>query len=166
MESFWRACAGGDFKAVLKMLRTDNTLATAVDENGMTCLHWAARHFHMGAIKYITAIEGVNLNARTIFGSTAFTELLGDRLDSQLESTAPRIIKAIKLFVGLNKDIVNQCHILNESPLQLAVKFHHIKVVKQLVKLGSDVNHRDSNGASVLHIAAHTMRVDSIFDED
>ena len=164
MESFWRACKKGEFKAVINMLEMDKKFIRATDgkHGNWTCLHWAAEHCEPEAIKYITTTEGVDVDAKSTSGDTAFGVLLRKRSGSQLESVSfyARINEAIKSFVKVNKEIVNQCDTWTYSPLQWAVEYHNIEVVKLLVKLGCDVNHKNLLGHSALRISSLAMRID------
>ena len=160
MERFWSACQIQNWSAVIDMLQNDKSLIRFRDENHWTGLHYATHYLDTGAIKYMLAMEDVDIDARDFSGATAFDflfRLRGDHFAYNFE-----VIEAVQLFIEKNKKVVNHCDNNNVSLLQCALRNQHILVVKKLTEYGSDVNHINGFNASVLQVAAETLRVDCI----
>lgn len=175
MTEFLIACENGDFEKVLEKLFIDTTdeldrneLLRQKGRKGWNCLHWAVHYGDDARTRFLLKImEEKDVTAKDADGQTAFKiaccPLAGIDEPNDFDSPEPTA-EIIKMLFQENNNFINCCDNQNVSPLQCAIKYKHIDVVKLLIDLGALVNHKSGDGVfkSVLHTAATYAREDVI----
>ncbi|XXH01220.1 hypothetical protein Hte_007574 [Hypoxylon texense] len=143
-----RAAARGWYESV-RVLLDYKCDATLVDEEGRTALHFAAADGHVPAgeellkkhIEILTSKDKTNLSAvhYAIRNNEAeFAKILLDKFYTRIDKET--------CLDDLNGSTIQY----GETPLISAVKADQLEVVRQLLKLGADTEHRDSSGQTAL----------------
>ena len=173
MEIFLESCETNNFEVAKEMLQNNRELRQQyfglTDKTfGRNCLHWALHYNDIGMVKHLLTFKELDVNALDNSGETIFMAAL--KYVPQRSSNGimmefcPKepVIEMIKLLLEVNSDFINWCSsIKQQSPLQVAMQGQSLDVIKLLIQLGSDVNHK-SIGSSVLHEAAEHLRMDVI----
>lgn len=172
MDQFLAACEGGNFYEVRTLLETSDAslrsmmLSGTEDDNGWSCLHWAAWHSDIMWTNYLLAITELDINAKDQEGKTAFHVALKPRVSDILykhETYPVAPLEVVKLLLEANINFIF-CRvpygIFKIYPMDLAMKDLHIDIVKLFIRF-FDVE-RKINGYNVLHIAARHARMDCI----
>ena len=133
------------------------------DSDGCTPLEVAAAENNVDMIRALTEGVGANMNSDK---GTVFVHIDASR-DKQTvidrEQTPQHVMKKDQLDTFIN---AWKCLMADYedgfSPLTLAVKEGHVDAVRDLVELGADVNHEDSDGCTPREMAAAHDNVDMI----
>jgi uncharacterized protein len=144
------AAMGGD-RAAVRALVTGGEDVNAAQGDGMTALHWAARHGDVDLIKMLLA-AGANVKATTRLAN--YTPLL---MAAELGSAG-----AIDALIAAGADPKGTTE-SGVSPLMLASAAGHADAVKTLISRGADVDAAEpKRGTTALMFAAANQRTDAI----
>jgi uncharacterized protein len=137
--------------AAVRALITAGEDVNAAQGDGMTALHWAARHGDGDLVKMLLS-AGANVRATTRLGN--YTPLL---MASQAGQAA-----AIEALVAAGADLKGTTA-TGVTPLMLAAASGQADAVKALLAHGADVNATESTrGETALMFAAANRRVDAV----
>jgi uncharacterized protein len=144
------AAMDGD-RAAVRALLTGGDDVNAAQGDGMTALHWAARHGDVDLIKMLLA-AGANVKATTRLAN--YTPLL---MASEIGSAA-----AIDALIGAGADPKGTTA-SGVTPLMFASAAGQADAVKTLVARGADVNAAEpTRGTTALMFAAANRRTEAI----
>jgi ankyrin repeat protein len=144
------AAMGGD-RAAVRALVTGGEDVNAAQGDGMTALHWAARHGDVDLIKMLLA-AGANVKATTRLAN--YTPLL---MAAELGSAG-----AIDALIAAGADPKGTTE-SGVSPLMLASAAGHADAVRTLISRGADVDAAEpKRGTTALMFAAANRRTDAI----
>jgi ankyrin repeat protein len=141
--------------------------------NGQTPLHVAADNGNYGAIDMLLKRKAdPNLKdnqgrtpVQLAIGSDDVVEMLlaggAEPTDILVASVAGRA-DLVGGFLAKNKDLVRAKTASGETPLHMAARLGHVKVVELLLAHGAEVNARDSSKLTPLHWAAGYARSDVV----
>lgn len=171
MSQFMETCEEGNFHHVKTLLKaaTPNIRKLMIRErspNGWTCFHWAAWHSDPKWIVFLLKMKELDIAAKNLDGITAFHVALKPRESSiilqrhaTINYTLPSL-PIIRMLLEVNNQFVN-CFArygqLFLYPLEYAIMFLHMDVVKLLIRFGGVVETKRYN---IFHKAALSRRVD------
>eukprot|EP00899_Mesostigma_viride_P029480 jgi/Mesvir1/9717/Mv12188-RA.1 len=136
------AAAMSGCEAVAGVLLDRGSALHWTDEAGNTPLHWAAKNGHMGVIELLLG-RGADINMKNQAGHTPMHVAAADM---ETESLWLLLQRGAQLEPG-DQEIL-------KLALLTAVEKADIDVVRRVMALGCDVNGRDWNGKSALHLCA------------
>ena len=122
-EMFQRAAAGGVESVKEWIAKGANVFA--VDEHGMTALHWAARNGHLDIVTYLIEEKGLDANART------------HNLQTPLHATALNCHLEVVQYLVRNRKSpadINAQDNDGETALHIAVEKGRLDIVRFLVE--------------------------------
>ncbi len=120
-----------------------------VQGDGMTALHWAARHNHVDSVKQLINLKA-NVNAKTEYSVTPLS-LACERGHCPI----------VNLLTKAGAD-VEAARLGKERPLMLAAKNGHPTIVRILIAAGADVNAKEARGQTALMWAAAAGNVEAV----
>ncbi|MBI3654333.1 MAG: ankyrin repeat domain-containing protein [Acidobacteria bacterium] len=134
-KSFFKAITDGDISKVKILLKKDSSLASAVDEQGVSALLQSLYH-NQAAVADLLLATGIKLN---IF-----------------EASATGQTARVKALLQQDKALLNAYSSDGFYPLGLAIFFGHQDAAETLLQAGADVNQVAKNAIKVapLHAAA------------
>ena len=144
------AAMRGDRADVLSLIKQGTDVNTPQGD-GVTALHWAARH---GDAEMVTALvaAGANARATTTFGAFTALHLAAER-------GAASVVKAL-LAAGAPVDAATST---GATPLMLAAASGDVGTIAALLDKGADVNARESDRLQTpLMFAAVENRLDAV----
>nr|XP_061814480.1 protein phosphatase 1 regulatory inhibitor subunit 16B-like isoform X2 [Nerophis lumbriciformis] len=130
-------CCIDNYEEMVKILLDRGAGVNAQDNELWTPLHAAATCGHAGLVKILIA-HGADLLAVNSDGNMPY-DLCED--DPTLD-----IIETAMANRGITQEMINETRASTERKM--------LGDIQELVRLGNDVNHQDSQGATLLHIAA------------
>ncbi|XP_077582833.1 protein phosphatase 1 regulatory inhibitor subunit 16B [Stigmatopora nigra] len=130
-------CCIDNYEEMVKILLDRGAGVNAQDNELWTPLHAAATCGHAGLVK-ILITHGADLLAVNSDGNMPY-DLCED--DPTLD-----IIETAMANRGITQEMINETRASTERRM--------LGDIQELVRLGNDVNHQDSQGATLLHIAA------------
>ncbi|XP_077459262.1 protein phosphatase 1 regulatory inhibitor subunit 16B [Stigmatopora argus] len=130
-------CCIDNYEEMVKILLDRGAGVNAQDNELWTPLHAAATCGHAGLVKILIA-HGADLLAVNSDGNMPY-DLCED--DPTLD-----IIETAMANRGITQEMINETRASTERRM--------LGDIQELVRLGNDVNHQDSQGATLLHIAA------------
>lgn len=165
------ACEEGNFCHVKTLLETASPnirkhLIRERGPNGWTCFHWAAWHGDPRWIVFLLKMKELDIAVKNLDGITAFHVALKPKESkiilqrhATITYTLPSI-PIIRMLLEVNNQFVN-CFArygqLYLYPLEYAIMFLHMDVVKLLIRFGGVVENKRRN---IFHKAALSRRVD------
>jgi uncharacterized protein len=140
-QDFFKAVTGGDTSKVKTLLKKNSSLASVVDENGVSALLQSIYH-NKSEVADLLLATGIKLN---IF-----------------EASASGRTARVQELLKQDKSLLNAYSSDGFYPLGLAVFFGHIEAAETLLQAGADVNQVAKNAMKVapLHAAAASKQLE------
>jgi ankyrin repeat protein len=148
MSAIHDAAEHGDLAKVKALLMGNPNLASSLDFEGRTPLHWAASMGHLEMATLLIA-NGSDVNAQ---GSDL--NPYGTPYGTPLHFAASSGHRDIVELLVANKGQIDCRDKEGRTPLHLAAKGCHVEVAKTLIANNADINANDKNSGTPLHSAA------------
>ena len=173
-----RACIKGGRLDNIKMLIQNGADIQARDCNGLTVLHLASRNSNQEVVEFLLNLNEISVNALNNCNQTPLMRACydGGRLDNikmlirngadiQASSSNGSTVlhfasqlsnqEVVEFLLNLNEISVNATDNSNQTPLMRAcIKGGRLDNIKMLIQNGADIQARDCNGLTVLHLAS------------
>ncbi|CAF9912261.1 MAG: hypothetical protein GOMPHAMPRED_007613 [Gomphillus americanus] len=140
--------AGG---VVITLLLAHDTAIEAVDNDGWTPLHWAAKAGHFDIVKVLLA-HGA---------STSAVELLEGATPLHL-ATKQGHADVVVALVEAGASLEARSGSCGKTALHMACVTDHVNVLQSLIRLGADVNSVQTNSWTALHAAANSSKATNV----
>jgi Amt family ammonium transporter len=139
------ACAASGDLSELKRLIRKGANPNIGDYNNRTPLHIAASNGHVGIVKYLCRLRGINVNSQDRFQSTPLMDAL-----AKDNSEICQVLRAH------GATAINTAH---GYRLCRAAAEGNIELLEQMALMGTNLNSTDYDGRTAMHLAASTNRV-------
>ena len=145
-------------KVEVRNLKTESIFSGTNTENGLIV---ACRHGDLDVIEEHYA------NDASIFSRNQWSNSHGEAMPLILIATQSNQPEVVRLILRLCPSAISQCSDNGTSALITAAKLGEISLARQLLESGADINHRDKEGYSPLHMAVykgHSHFIDFLLD--
>lgn len=133
---------------VLKALSQNVENFNLINNNGQTALARAVQGNHTDVVSFLIE-KGSDVTVKDKFGNSLAYYLLNSFRSENTSSFESKL--ELLLDKGLE---LNQLQAKGNTLIHLAVEKNNLSLVKRLVSFGIDVNHKNNDGLTALHLAA------------
>ncbi|CZR53498.1 uncharacterized protein PAC_03377 [Phialocephala subalpina] len=163
----WASVAGEE--AVVRLLLQRGANIQIKDEKNLSALHWAVEYGHEGTIRLLLGraddiAVGDDREPRLLYSTAdvGYESLMRQLLKEGVDLTLFRTVesgnrRAVRLLADAGANIEAKC-LGKHTALLEAVLRGHEEVVSLLLQNGADIKAKDSDGKTVLHLAANSVR--------
>ena len=137
--------------AVITLLLAHNAAIEAVDNDGWTPLHWAAKAGQCQVAKTLLAHGAI----------TSAVELLEGATPLHL-ATKQGHTDIVAMLVEAGAPLEARCGPYGKTALHMACVTDHTNVLQTLIRLGADVNSIQTNSWTALHTAANSSKAKNV----
>lgn len=157
-EEMLAAAAAGDLNKVTELLGKSAILVAVKGENGQTPIQLATSNLHAEVVEKLLGSGAVLLYAKT--EGIPLIHFALRRRDAA-SNDADRRLVMVELLLKYGADVRSQ-DVMGKTPVHLAVRNGHYKVLNSLVEAGADLMARDIWQQTPMHDAAMQNQIPMI----